>query len=101
MQEETKSYRELIDEGPSEDDLRRFGYDKDIGGELEYEQEYQVVPCPSCSSMMYHDADMCPACGAYIMRDGEYKSKGTIRNLGMSIIVFVLIVALLKLMGVL
>lgn len=37
------------DEGPSEEDLERFGaYDR---------------ACPTCGADVYHDAAMCPACG--------------------------------------
>lgn len=41
-------------EGPSDDDLARFGGDD--------------VPCPTCGEEMYVDASVCPACG-YIVGD--------------------------------
>lgn len=38
-----------VDEGPSEDDLQRFG------GEMR--------PCPACRAEMYDDSEWCPKCG--------------------------------------
>jgi hypothetical protein len=40
----------LDPEGPSADDLERFGGDDD--------------PCPACGRAVYHDMAACPHCGA-------------------------------------
>ena len=43
------------DEGPSLDDLRRFGSEADTTGY-----------CPECGAEVYDDADACPKCFAWI-----------------------------------
>jgi hypothetical protein len=47
------------DEGPSEDDLRRYGVDAPGAEEA-------VVYCPDCGAGMHPDADICPKCFCYI-----------------------------------
>ncbi len=41
-----------LDSGPSPEDLRRFG------GETAY--------CPECGGEVWDQAEVCPACGAYL-----------------------------------
>ncbi len=42
----------MIDEGPSQEDIRRFG------GDSAY--------CPDCGAEVWHDADVCSKCGNII-----------------------------------
>ena len=44
-----------VDEGPSSEDLDRFGGD---GGDDAY--------CPHCGTQVYHDVGQCPSCGRLI-----------------------------------
>ena len=43
------------DEGPSPEDLRRFGEEAETWGY-----------CPECGAKVYDDADVCPKCFAWI-----------------------------------
>ncbi|MBL9118366.1 MAG: hypothetical protein JNL80_00450 [Phycisphaerae bacterium] len=43
------------DEGPSDDDLRRFGS--------------EVAYCPDCGAEVWDQADVCPTCFAYLGGD--------------------------------
>lgn len=45
-------YRSDMDEGPTDEDVERFS------GQGGY--------CPECGHSVYDDADICPACGAWI-----------------------------------
>ncbi|MCE9620108.1 MAG: hypothetical protein K8R92_09380 [Planctomycetes bacterium] len=47
------------DEGPSEEDLRRYGVDAP-------DAESAVVYCPDCGSEMHPDAEICPKCFCFI-----------------------------------
>ena len=49
----------MIDEGPSSEDIERFGGDTD--------------ECPECGAEVYDQAEMCHACGAYVTVRGRVK----------------------------
>ncbi len=44
----------LRDEGPSDEDIRRYGHEADPDGAR--------VFCPDCGAPMHHDAEICPRC---------------------------------------
>jgi len=46
----------MIDEGPSDADLARFGDD-------------QTGYCPECGAEIWDDVSSCPSCGAWIQGD--------------------------------
>lgn len=50
----------MYDEGPSEEDLRRFGDD-------------QSGYCPECGAEIWDDAPACPSCGTWI--EGNTRSR--------------------------
>ena len=49
------------DEGPSEEDIRRYGHEADPDG--------AAVFCPDCGAPMHHDAEICPRCSCYTGAD--------------------------------
>lgn len=44
----------MIDEGPSPEDIERFGGDDD------YDED--VITCPSCGAEVWHEVSVCPKC---------------------------------------
>lgn len=50
------------DEGPSEEDLRRFGDDSAF--------------CPDCGAEIWDQADVCPKCFAYLGGDTSRRRRG-------------------------
>lgn len=53
-----------IDEGPSEDDLQRFGDDSGY--------------CPRCGEQIWDNAEVCPACGDMV--GGKVSSRNPIQR---------------------
>ena len=45
----------LEPDGPSAEDLDRFGS--------------EMMSCPACGAMMYDQAERCPACGEYVIEE--------------------------------
>ena len=70
-----------IDEGPSDDDIARFGGDE--------------INCPECSAEVYYDATFCHQCG-YVM---EERATGASKKwiavaAGIALVAFVVIYAI-------
>jgi hypothetical protein len=76
----------MIDEGPSAEDLDRFGGD--------------TGHCPSCGAEIWDQAEVCPECGEYIV--GGTRSRPPLedwfRRRWMLLIIAAVIVAFLLLM---
>ncbi|NNF43953.1 MAG: hypothetical protein HKO59_12940 [Phycisphaerales bacterium] len=72
----------MIDEGPSSEDLERFGGD--------------TVTCRSCGAEIWHDAPVCPECGAV---DGVGPERASFDQRQRAIIAVVLAVLLAGLIG--
>jgi uncharacterized paraquat-inducible protein A len=49
------------DEGPSDEDIRRFGHEADPDG--------ATVFCPDCGASMHVDAEICPKCFCFTAGD--------------------------------
>ena len=74
------------DEGPSADDIRRFGGDDRSGY------------CPDCSALIYDDADVCPSCGAYV--HGQVLSRPPVdRHVQRRFTILVIIIVLIGFAG--
>ena len=43
----------MIDDGPSPEDIERFGGDEDAD---------DIIACSSCGAEIWHDAGVCPEC---------------------------------------
>ena len=67
-------------EGPSAQDLARFGEG--------------MTRCEECGVMMYSDADVCPECGAFQMRMSVGRHVSTRRLWSPGVILIVTIIAL-------
>lgn len=69
------------DEGPSAEDLDRFGGD--------------TIRCASCNEELYHDAAFCPSCGEVTDQGSESKPKRWVVVTGViALLAFVLIYVL-------
>jgi len=65
----------LDPEGPSADDLDRFGD--------------ELNPCPNCGAEVYDQADICPACGEVL-----HTTKPVSAWVGVVVVVLVIVIAL-------
>lgn len=68
------------DDGPSQEDLRRFG------GEHAY--------CPDCGAQVWDQADVCPKCYAYLGGDTA-RRRSTSKREWRKLVLVILLVALL------
>jgi predicted nucleic acid-binding Zn ribbon protein len=83
----------LRDEGPSDEDIRRYGHEADpVDAELF---------CPDCGARMHHDADVCPRCFCFTGGDAlrrhprrERRRRAIILTIT-AVIVFVMLLPLL------
>jgi len=78
-----------VDEGPSPEDIERFGHD---GGY-----------CPDCGAEVYDDADLCPKCGTWITGEvlAEPPDAKEIRGRVKLVVVLATLLAFLGLVGLL
>ncbi len=49
-----------------QDDLHEWEY-PDV--DATNDEQAETLPCPECGADVYEDADQCPVCGHYILRD--------------------------------
>ncbi len=56
----------MIDEGPSQEDLDRFGGDEAL--------------CPECGEPMWDQASVCPSCGAAVEGDTSCNPRRRVLN---------------------
>ena len=77
------------DEGPSEEDIRRYGHESDPDGAR--------VFCPDCGAEMHHDAEICPKCFCFTGSDAMRRSprRERLRRAAILAVMVVLVVALL------
>lgn len=78
------------DEGPSEDDIDRFG---DKSPTLD-------ARCPDCGARVWSEADVCPKCFAYLGGDAPRARKGLFAGRWRTAVIVALIVAMLTLAGI-
>jgi uncharacterized protein (DUF983 family) len=71
------------DEGPSEADIARFGSDD--------------IACPSCGSLMYHDAPLCQSCG-HAMTAADLEKTGSGKRIFITAVGVVTIAAFMLVM---
>jgi len=77
------------DEGPSEEDIRRYGHESDPDGAR--------VFCPDCGAEMHHDAEICPKCFCFTGSDALRRHPGRerLRRMAVLAVVGLLVLALL------
>ena len=77
------------DEGPSDEDIRRYGHEADPDGAR--------VFCPDCGAVMHHDAEICPRCFCYTAGDTRRRSprRERLRRAVIVGIIALLVIALL------
>ncbi len=77
------------DEGPSDEDIRRFGHEADPEG--------AKVFCPDCGEAMHPDAEVCPKCFCYTAGDAmrRHPRRERIRRAVILAIAGLLVLALL------
>ena len=73
--------RSVIDEGPSDEDLARFGG--------------QTAHCPGCGAEIWGDTPICPACRNIV--EGGPTASATRRRLLIAVLSVLLVIALLAL----
>lgn len=82
------------EEGPSEADRRRFGSDH-VAFDID------SLRCEECGAVMFVDADVCPKCGAFQMRNAKTRKDHVLARLirhPIMIVVVVLIVIVIALL---
>lgn len=78
------------DEGPSEEDIERFGDDAPA----------LDARCPDCGTRVWSEADVCPKCFAYLGGDAPRARRGLFADRWRTVVVVALIVAMLALAGI-
>ncbi|MFZ4466713.1 MAG: hypothetical protein ACOYO7_06605 [Phycisphaerales bacterium] len=78
------------DEGPSDEDLDRFGEDSPVAD----------ARCPDCGAAVWSEADVCPKCYAFLDGDAPRPTRGFFARRWRTLVVVLLIVAMLTLAGI-
>lgn len=78
------------DEGPSDEDIDRFGDDSPT----------LDARCPDCGARVWSEADVCPKCFSYLGGDAAPARRGPFADRWRTVVVVALVVALLTLAGV-
>jgi hypothetical protein len=78
------------DEGPSDEDLDRFGEDSPVAD----------ARCPDCGADVWSEADVCPKCYAFLDGDAPRPTRGFFARRWRTLVVVLLIVAMLTLAGI-
>jgi hypothetical protein len=79
------------DEGPSEDDIERFGDDSPVAD----------ARCPDCGAAVWSEADVCPKCFSYLAGSAPAAPRGGMfAKHWKAIIIWALIIATLTLAGI-
>jgi len=78
------------DEGPSDDDLDRFGEDSPVAD----------ARCPDCGAAVWSEADVCPKCFAFLGGDAPRPARGFFARRWRTLVVVLLILAMLTLAGI-
>ena len=79
------------DEGPSEDDIERFGDDSPVAD----------ARCPDCGASVWSEADVCPKCFSYLAGSAPAAPQGGMfAKHWKAIIIWALIIATLTLAGI-
>jgi|GEM_PF-1065427 len=78
------------DEGPSEEDIRRFGHESD--------PDDACVFCPDCGATMHHDSEICPTCFCFTGSDTlrRHPRKERLRRLVIITVITLLVIAMLS-----
>jgi predicted nucleic acid-binding Zn ribbon protein len=77
------------DEGPSDEDMRRFGHEADPDG--------ATVFCHDCGAPMHHDAEICPKCFCYTGADALRRppARERARRAAIVAVIAILVIAML------
>jgi hypothetical protein len=78
------------DEGPSDEDLDRFGEDSPVAD----------ARCPDCGAAVWSEADVCPKCYAFLDGDAPRPTRGFFARRWRTLVVVLLIFAMLTLAGI-
>ena len=78
------------DEGPSSDDLDRFGDESPTAD----------ARCPDCGAEVWSEADVCPKCFAFLGGDLRPAGGGPFAGRWRTVVVWALIVATLTIAGI-
>jgi hypothetical protein len=78
------------DEGPSDEDLDRFGEDSPVAD----------ARCPDCGAAVWSEADVCPKCYAFLDGDAPRPTRGFFARRWRTLVVVLLILAMLTLAGI-
>ncbi len=79
------------DEGPSEDDIERFGDDSPVAD----------ARCPDCGASVWSEADVCPKCFSYLAGSAPAAPRGGMfAKHWKAIIIWALIIATLTIAGI-
>ncbi len=78
------------DEGPSDEDIDRFGDDSPV----------LDARCPDCGARVWSAADVCPKCFAYLGGDAPRRGRGPFAARWRTVVVVALVVAMLTLAGI-
>lgn len=78
------------DEGPSDEDLDRFGEDAPAAD----------ARCPDCGAAVWSEADVCPRCYAFIGDAPASAGRGFFAHRWRTLVVVLLILAMLTLAGI-
>ena len=78
------------DEGPSDEDIERFGD----------ETPKADARCPDCGTAVWSEADICPKCYAFLGGEAAPARRGMFAAHWKAIVVWALIVATLTLAGI-
>jgi hypothetical protein len=80
-----KSHLHDFDEGPSDDDLARFGSDDTL--------------CPDCGARVWDQADICPKCFAFV-GDGHARRSPIQQYMHQKMMLLIIIILLIAMMVV-
>lgn len=77
------------DEGPSDEDIRRFGHEADPDG--------ATVFCPDCGAAMHLDAEICPRCFCFTGGDTlrRHPRRQRVRRVAAVVVIGLLVLAML------
>ena len=78
------------DEGPSDEDIDRFGE----------ESPRLDARCPDCGTRVWSEADVCPKCYAFLGGEAPTSGRGLFAQRWRAVLVAALIVAMLTLAGI-